>query len=83
MLFNNANSIIEIYWKKRSQPRRPGFCSMSGLIGFTMNKIALGQFYPSSSVSPAKSHSVNSSVFIFQRLRYIISLLALSLNNIL
>jgi hypothetical protein len=36
-------------------PRRPGFAPGSIPVGFVVDKVALGRFSPSSSVSPAKN----------------------------
>jgi hypothetical protein len=38
-------------------PRRPGFAPGSIHVGFVVDKVALGRFSPSISVSPAKYHS--------------------------
>jgi hypothetical protein len=42
----------------------PGFDHRSGHVGFMVDEVALGQFFPSTSVSPASSHSTSCSVFI-------------------
>jgi hypothetical protein len=42
-------------------PRRPGFKPVSSHVGFVVDKVALGQVSPSTSVSPAKLHSTNFS----------------------
>jgi hypothetical protein len=45
-------------------PRRPGFVPRSGHVGFVVDKVTLGQVSPSTSVSPANSHSTDSSSII-------------------
>jgi hypothetical protein len=37
---------------------------MSGHVGFLVNKVALGKFSPSTSVSPANPHSTDCSIII-------------------
>jgi hypothetical protein len=39
--------------------RRPGFESMSGHVGFVVDKVAWGRFSPSTSASPANSRSTD------------------------
>jgi hypothetical protein len=43
--------------------RRPGFEPRSVCVGFVMDKVTLGRFSPSTSVSPANSDSTNCSTF--------------------
>jgi hypothetical protein len=45
-------------------PQRPGFEPSSGHVGFVVDKVALGRFSPSTSVSPANLHSTNCSTII-------------------
>jgi hypothetical protein len=45
-------------------PLRPEFEPKSGHVGFVVDKVALGRFSPSTSVSPANSHSTDCSTFI-------------------
>jgi hypothetical protein len=46
-------------------PRRPGFNPSSGHVGFAVIKWHWGRFSPSTSVSPANSHSTECSIFIY------------------
>jgi hypothetical protein len=41
--------------------RRPDFELRSGHVGFVVDKVALGRFSPSTSVSPSYLHSTNCS----------------------
>jgi hypothetical protein len=43
----------------------PGFEPRSGHVGFVVDKVALGRFSASTSVSPANSHSTDYSAFIY------------------
>jgi hypothetical protein len=59
-LFNNAGS----NWDYKRlvtgfPPRRPGFKPGSGHVGFVVDKVTMGQFSPSTSVSPANLHSTS------------------------
>jgi hypothetical protein len=58
MGFEYTNSINKaVPWLKRLvaglSPRRHGFAPWSILVGFVVDKVALGRFSPSTSVSPA------------------------------
>jgi hypothetical protein len=44
--------------------RLSGFEAKSGHVGFVVDKVALRHFFPSTSVSPADSHSTDCSTFI-------------------
>jgi hypothetical protein len=46
------------------QQQPPGFDPSSGHVGYVMDKVVLGRFSPSTSVSPASSHSTNCSTLI-------------------
>jgi hypothetical protein len=43
-------------------PRRPGLEPRSGHVGFVVDEVALGQVFPSTSVSPANFHSTDCSI---------------------
>jgi hypothetical protein len=45
-------------------PRRPGFETRSGHVEFVVDKVAVGRFTPSTSVSAASSHSISCSMLI-------------------
>jgi hypothetical protein len=57
LLFTNSIFIWALPWLKRLvaglSPRRPGFAPGSIHVGFVVDKVALGRFSPSTSVSPA------------------------------
>jgi hypothetical protein len=58
-------------WLKRLvaglSPRRPGFAPGSIHVGFVVDKVALGRFSPSTSVSPANISFHHCSIFIYHR----------------
>jgi hypothetical protein len=51
-------------------PQWPGFKPESGQVEFVVDKVALGRFSPSTSVSPANLHSTKFSIIIITRSRY-------------
>jgi hypothetical protein len=73
---NETEIVIKIFYQNRGvvpkfrwlvagfPPRRPWFEPRSGHVGFMVDKVAWGTFPPSTSVSPANSHSTDCYTFI-------------------